>query len=121
MRYRALDANGDMRFGSGPSEFLINSPACVGQAVMTRLLLVEGEWFLDTTEGTPWATQILGKNTAASYDPALQARVLETQGVVNIETYASQLDPTTRELSVQMLLNTLYGQTPVATTLSVPS
>jgi hypothetical protein len=55
MRYRKLDANGDYTFGGGSNDFLVNTPETVAQAVMTRLNLLQGEWFLDTTAGMPWS------------------------------------------------------------------
>lgn len=111
MRYRALSPSGDFVFGPG-SRFLIDSPATVGQAVRTRLLLALGEWFLDMTEGTPYKTSILGTGTKAIYDQAIQERILGTQGVTSIESYASFLDED-RHLSVAATINTIYGQTTV--------
>ncbi len=49
MRYRAWDANGDYTFGQGSKNFLVNSPQCVAQAVVSRLRLQLGEWFIDTS------------------------------------------------------------------------
>lgn len=108
MRVRALDANGDMTFGQGGANFLVNSPACVAQCVKTRLLLGQGEWFLDVTAGTPWSSQILGKHVATA-DQAIRGVVLATQGVSAILLYASSLDPTTRKFTVTYTLDTIYG------------
>jgi hypothetical protein len=113
MRYRALTSDGDMRFGGGRSDWLADSPECVAQAVQTRLLLLRGEWFLDTTEGTPYATEILGNNTQSTRDWAIRTRILETQGVTEITTYDSQFDPDSRAFSVQATISTLYGTTTV--------
>lgn len=115
MRVRALDADGDYRFGKSQGDFLINSPAAVAQSVLTRLRLWQGEWFLDTTEGTPYSQQILGKTAQAIYDLAIRERVLDTDGVTAIEDYASSLDDTTRKLSVTMTIDTVYGITQVST------
>ena len=109
MRYRALSADGDYTFGQGEANFLVNSPACVAQAVQTRLLLFTGEWFLDTTEGTPWKEKVLGTGTKAFYDRAIQERVLATEGVSSIDDYSSALDPVTRHLSISMTITTIYG------------
>jgi hypothetical protein len=117
MRYRALDANGDYSGGRGQGNFLINSPACVAQSVLTRLRLWQGEWFLDVTEGTPWLQQILGKFAKTVYDFAIKTRVLGTTGVTSIASYSSTLDDVTRKLSVSMTINTQFGQTEIATVL----
>lgn len=113
MRYRTLTSSGDMTFGHGQANFLVNTADTVGQLVMTRLRLLTGEWFLDTTEGTPYAPQVLGKGTAALYDHAIKQRILGTQGVTGIAKYASTLDPDTRKLTVSATIDTIYGQTTV--------
>jgi hypothetical protein len=117
MRYRALDANGDYSGGRGGGNFLINSPACVAQSVLTRLRLWQGEWFLDITEGTPWLQQVLGKFSKPIYDLAIKTRVLGTQGVTGIVNYSSTRDDVTRKLTVQMTINTQFGQAEIATVL----
>lgn len=113
MKNRGLSSTGDYVFGQGPSEFLVDSPAAVGQAAHTRLRLSRGEWFLDTTEGTPYATEILGEGTQPLYDSAIKERVLGTPGVVSIDAYSSSLDQD-RALTITMTISTLYGQTTIS-------
>lgn len=114
MRYRALSDDGDYTFGQSQLNFLINSPAMVGQSVKTRLLLMRGEWFLDKTEGTPYAEAILGTGKTAFYDLAIQERILRTPGVTGIKSYSSNLNPSTRKLAVTAVITTIYGETEVA-------
>jgi len=111
MRYRALDENLDMTFGRGSANFLINTPAAIAQLVQTNLALFQGEWFLDVTTGMPWATEVLGANTQATYDLAIRDCILETQGVTEIVSYSSTRNPVTRSLTVSVTINTIYGQT----------
>ncbi|WP_144156565.1 hypothetical protein [Paraburkholderia sp. BCC1885] len=112
MRYRMLDANGDYTWGQAGQNFLINSPAAVGQAILTRLKLMQGEWFLDQTAGTPY-DQILGAGTESTRDLAVQTVILQTQGVSEIVEYASYLNPTTREFIWAVTVDTIYGTTTV--------
>lgn len=109
MKYRRLDESGDMVMGHGDADYLTDSPECVGQAVVTRMKLLRGEWFLDLTEGTPYAPAILGKHTKATYDFAIRQRVLETEGVREIEEYESLYDGETRTLTVNIRIDTVYG------------
>ena len=81
MRYRKLDADGDFQIGHGAADYHIDRPEGVAQAVKTRLALLAGEWFLDLTEGTPYATHVWGKHTRDTYDPILRRRILQTEGV----------------------------------------
>ncbi len=106
MKYRTLDSNGDYVVG----QFLVNTPEAVAQAVQTRLLLWKGEWFLDTSDGTPWLQDILGHNT--NYDLEIQERILDTPGVNEIVSYSSSVS-SGRALSVTATLNTEYGQATV--------
>jgi hypothetical protein len=120
MRLRKQTASGDYQFGHNAGDFWHNEVAGVAQSVMTRLLLYQGEWFLDTSEGTPWGGfplnqavvsqgQILGEHTALSRDVALQQRVLGTPGVSLINSYYSTVDPNLRSFSANMTVSTIYG------------
>lgn len=113
MRVRKQDEAGDFVFGSG-SDFFVNEPSAVAQAVQTRLLLFSGEWFVDTSEGTPWNTQILGKYTSKAYDAVLKSRILGTPGVKQISKYSSSVDARARTLSVTATIDTIYGEAELA-------
>lgn len=117
MRYRRLDANGDYTFGHQQADFYINQPEAVGQAVQTRLALFTGEWFLDTTDGTPWRTDVLGKYTQNHYDIVIKERIIDTPGVKSLDSYASTFDRDARALRVQATITTIYGTTTVQATL----
>jgi len=108
MRYRKLTADGDYSFGRGQADFYINNREAVAQAVLTRLKLLTGEWFLDTDEGTPYSTQVLGMHTMGTYDTAIRARILETEGVLGIIGYSSNIG-STRNLSIAATIETIYG------------
>jgi len=113
MRYRKLSATGDYVFGGQQADFYKDSPEAVGQAVLTRLRLLRGEWFLDKIEGTPWGTEVLGKYTNGTYDAAIRQRILGTQGVLQITEYSSTVDTEKRALSVTVTISTIYGPTTV--------
>lgn len=115
-----MTPSGDMQFGHSLADFWHDQPEGVGQAVLTRLRLYRGEWFLDVDEGTPWGGfplndavvaqgQILGSHTAQTRDLALKQRILETEGVLGIRAYSSSVDPDTRVFSVNVEVDTIYG------------
>lgn len=106
MKYRALDPLGDYTVGK---PFLSNTPATVGQAVLTRLRLWRGEWFLDTADGTPYSEDVLGKRTVRNPEVAIRQRILGTPGVTAITAFASSYDGNTRRLTVSASIDTLYG------------
>lgn len=117
MRVRKINANREVAFGRGRLDYLEDSPEAVAQNVMTRLELKTGEWFLDITDGTPYAEQILGEHKKTLYDAAIRKRILETPGVAQIESYDSQLNENTRKLNVQATIDTLYGKVEIRNTL----
>ena len=117
MRYRKLDINGDFTFGRGAGNFLTNSPETVAQAVKTQLGLIEGEWFLDTSLGTPYNSRILGAGHVSSYDAAIQEVIVNTQGVLKITKYSSNFNPATRQARISVTIDTIYGMVSLNTIL----
>ena len=113
MRYRKLSSDGDYSFGNGLLDFYIDVPDAPGQAVETGLMLWLGEWYLDTSQGTPWVQGVLGKNSQAMGDGTIQNQIVNTEGVTGISSYASQRDNVARTFKVQVSVNTLYGPTEV--------
>jgi hypothetical protein len=113
MRYRREDENGDYTFGRGDDTWLINSPDAVAQAVKTRFLLWYGQWFLDTTTGTPWIQSVLGKQKPEVYSLAIRRRILETQGVKSIQSFDTRQDGASRRVTFTATIDTVYGTTTV--------
>lgn len=108
--YRKLDDSGDYVFGQQSGNFYKDQPEAVAQAVKTRLGLIEGEWFLDISIGTPYNSQILGAGMVSKYDRAIQTVILNTVGVTRILEYSSQVNPLTRAAQVNCTIETAYGQ-----------
>jgi hypothetical protein len=108
MRYRKLSAAGDYTFGQPlDATFLVDTPAAVAQAIRTRLLLWEGEWFIDTSDGTPYPQKVLGAHTVEVADAAIRKRIIETTGVRALVDYSSSKRG--RALTVQATVQTQYG------------
>lgn len=109
MRYRKLDIDGDYVFGRGAGNFYVDEPLAVGQAIKTRLGLNLGEWFLNTSLGVPYDTQILGMGVLGRYDFAIQNVVNNTIGVKRIVSYNSSVNRVTRKARVNLTVDTIYG------------
>ncbi len=118
MRYRKLDKNYDYSFGRGPKDFYVNVPDAPAQAVLTRLEMNQGEWFLDRNAGTPWKTQVLGFYTGNTRDPVIRSRIIGTQGVTQITQYSSDIDRDLRKFAVQVEIQTEYGDATMAAILA---
>jgi hypothetical protein len=109
MTYRKLSDGGDYTFGMGASNFYVNTPEAVAQAVQTRLGLIQGEWFLDVTAGTPYLTKILGAGMITTYDQAIQEVILNTPGVQRITSYNSTYNSTARSVQIVVTIDTVFG------------
>lgn len=111
MLVRRLDENFDMTFGQGLSNFAIESEA-VAQNVRTRLLLVLGEWFLDTEDGVPYLEKIFIKpEDLAQVEAILKARISETEGVQTLFDFQLLFERSTRSVTITATLQTIYGTT----------
>lgn len=122
LRVRGLTATGDMTFGNGSSNYLINTSAAVAQIVKTSLNLWVGEWFLAKNAGVPWSTSIIGRNTLPIAIMIIRNAILNVPGVVSIGSVNFVADPTTRTLSVTISnVSTLFsGITGVIPSISIP-
>lgn len=120
IRYRILDANGDMTFGRGSQNLTYGSYA-VGQAIQTRLKLLKGEWFEDTEDGLPLFQQMLGKrysvNNLQIVDSLIRERILGTTDVTEITEYSSNFSSEDRTYSFTAKVNTNYGIITISNTL----
>ncbi|MBV8875247.1 hypothetical protein POH93_26195 [Phytobacter diazotrophicus] len=111
MQYRREDTDGDYTFGRGDDTWLINSPEAVAQAIKTRFELWYGQWFLDTTEGTPWIQSVLGKQRPELYNLAIRQRILETKGVKSITEFNTAVNTSSRRVTFTATVETFYGMT----------
>jgi hypothetical protein len=118
--YRALDNNGDFILGKTVNTYVTGVYA-VAQAVKTRLLLLQGEWWEDTADGLPLFQQILGQSGSEKHldaiDLLIKSRILGTAGVKTIASFSRNYE--NRNYSFSCVLDTIYGQTLVSSTLGV--
>jgi hypothetical protein len=108
--YLQLDADGDPILN--PAASLTDKDA-VRQAILTRLLLFQGEWWEDLNEGTPWFQTILGTrvtpNNQQVMTQALAARITGTPYVTAIQNLDVAFDPVARKFSFSATVQTAFG------------
>lgn len=109
MKYRKWADDTDFQFGHGQADYWQDEAQGVAQAVVSRLRLLAGEWFLDLAEGTDYVGGVFGKYTKESYDPVIRARILGTEGVRSITSYESSIDGDTRRVTIAVDIDTIYG------------
>lgn len=114
MKYRTLSPSGDYVFGRGTGSILTDSPQAVGQAAYTRLRLQAGEVFWSVDSGVPYETNVVGYGDKRDRDAVILAALLGTQGVFEVLSFDSQIDPTTRRYGFSATLQTIYGSAQVS-------
>jgi hypothetical protein len=108
---RRLDVNHDMTFGRGLANFARDAEA-TAQNVRTRLLLLQGEWFLDVDAGVPYLQRIAVKPADFPFvESVIKQTILDTDGVASMESFEMEYDGTTRELIITTSLTDIYGNT----------
>lgn len=112
--YLRLDANYDPIFD--PDAELSDLDA-VAQAIKTRLLLFEAEWWENLNEGTPMFQEIIGQRASANGQQimamALSSRIAGTPYVSGVEDVSVQFDESTRQLTYSCVAQTSFGSVPV--------
>lgn len=114
MRDLALSLDNDLDVSTGDLRLLDGADA-VRQQILIKLKLWVGEWFLDTEFGTPYLTDILGKQlTLSGALAAIRASVLEIVDVRQIQGFTYNFSNATRTLSVAFTADTTAGLIEVA-------
>lgn len=107
MRVRRLDENHDWTFGKGRSDYAQESEA-IRQCVMSRLLSLHRDWFLNPDTGVHWL-DYLGKNPdLRSLEAELKMVALNTEGVTELVEFALSLNSDTRKLTVSLAYTDIY-------------
>lgn len=107
MTVRALTEDGGI-ITSG--KHFISGKEEIAQTIKTRLKLFFGEYFRDTTDGTRWFEDILGKgNVSGSADSEVRRRISQTNGVGGIIDYSSNFDFANRTFSISCSVSTVAG------------
>lgn len=116
--YRQLGPNADPIWGQGTANFLTDVDA-VAQAVLTRLRLLEGEWWADVTDGTPVFQEILGVGGVnprqQQISLLLQRRILSTPFVTGVSNVSVKFDSNARTFSFYAVVQTQFGTVSIST------
>lgn len=109
MLVRRLDEGHDMTFGQGIANYARDDEA-TAQSVRTRLMLLAGEWFLDTDAGVPYLQEIMVKPANLPLaESVIKQTILETEGVAELRAFSMNYDRETRRLTIQATVANIYG------------
>lgn len=84
----------------------------VAQRLQIKLRTFLGEWFLNVDNGVPYLEQIFGKGRKkGTVDIIFQTLILEEPDVLEIVSFNSTLDATTREYALSFRVRVAAGVT----------
>lgn len=108
---RALDENHDPIYGNGAAAFLTDIDA-VAQIIKTRLLLFQGEWWMDLTDGLPLFQSILGTsnpNKQTAIADLIRDNIQNAPFVTDVSEIESKFDSASRQFTFICYVNTVFG------------
>jgi hypothetical protein len=106
-----INSDGDIEFDHTTNNLKVaTGHEEIRQIILRNLETFEGEWFLDTTLGVPWFTEILSKQvTVAKVDALIMDVIVNSDGVLSLISYDSEYDKATRTLAVTFTAQTVAG------------
>jgi len=107
MIIRNSTASGDFSFGKGLSDYLTDQDAIMHN-IKTRLLQWKGDCFYATAEGVDY-NNLLDVGTKNLLDSDIKRVILQSEGVIKINTFESSLTADTRAYSGEALITTIFG------------
>ena len=107
MIVRALDTNYDWTFGRGIANYKSGQDA-IKQNIMTRLKSWKGDCFFALLDGVDYQN-LLDKNTILYLDNDIKRVILQSDGVIRIDSFTSEIDDV-RGYSCNADITSIYGQ-----------
>lgn len=109
MKIRNLDYDGDFSYGHSISDYLIDNGQAVGLNIVTRLREWYKDCFFNLEAGIDYPTRLGSFNQKNLLDDDFQRIIRESQGVVDIIDFTSNLDTKTRHYTFQAQVRHIYS------------
>jgi hypothetical protein len=107
MIIRNVDENGDWVFGKGKNDYKKDQDA-LEVSLKTRLKSWKFDCFFDEQEGIDYKNY-LDRNTQTFLDNDIKRVTLQTDGILRINSFESEIAVDDREYSANMNILTIYG------------
>lgn len=107
MIIRGLDSDGDWLFGKGKSDFLRNLDA-VKSNITSRLKSWKGDCFFAVAEGVDY-NNFMDVGTKDFLDRDVKRVLSQSDGVMRIDTFESELNRDSRGYSAVSNITTFFG------------
>lgn len=106
MKFRGIDANGDWKLGQGLGSYAQNADA-LALDIAARLRSWKGGCFFAPNDGVDY-TNLLEKGQQKNLTSALNNAILQTPGVVKINTLSASFDAKSRALTLVANVQTIF-------------
>lgn len=120
MIIRALDINHDWTLGKGKENYLSGQLA-IAENIQTRILSFVNNCFFDMTAGIDWFTLLGTPNTSQQILLNVRAVILQSYGVVSVNSLTLNSIDSTRKATLTYNINTIYTQNYTQTLQVVPN
>jgi hypothetical protein len=107
MIIRQIDSTGDWTFGKGLSNYAALEQA-INQNIKTRILSWLNDCFFALEEGIDWKSR-LDVGQQAALEEEIRLMILQSYGVVGINSFEFTFDGTTRAISIEYDIQTIYS------------
>lgn len=108
MIFRQLTALGDWTFGKGINGYA-RDEAAIELNIKTRLLSWKGDCFFALDDWVDWLSR-LDKNQVTNLNNELKLVILQSFGVVSVNSFFGVLNPLTRFYDVTFNIDTIFGK-----------
>ena len=108
MKVRKIDESHDWTFGHNQSDFVENSLA-IKQSVLTAVLSVRGDWFLNLDHGVDWVNYLGRASNLNALENDLKRNVLAVNGVTRINDLNLDLQRESRKATIDLTYSDMYG------------
>ncbi len=107
MIFRQITSDGDWTFGKGIAGYAVDE-AAIELNVRTRLLSWKGNWFKGLNDFVDWINR-LDRGQETNLDRELQIVILQSFGVVGVNSIKVDLNRNTRLITLTYNMATIFG------------
>jgi len=119
LKFRGLDSNGDWMLGQGLGSYAKES-AALALNIQTRILSWYGNCFFAMQDGIDWRNR-LDKGQESNLVAELNNLIIQTDGVIGINSLKTSISSSTRAISIQYDVQTVYTRSYRATVTAIAS
>lgn len=113
MKFRGIDLNGDWMFGQGIGSYA-QGAAAIALDIAARVRSRKGNCFFSPSAGVDY-TNLMEKGREQDFITAMSNCIMQTVGVVKINSVSININPKTRLASMTYNIQTIYTKAYQAT------